>query len=143
MKFSLTAITLAFAATVAAAPNPGNGNKFIPGDMTVEQGNNKCGKDAKLKCCNEADYNSGNVQNAKSGLLAGALGGLLASNGANSDGLGLFDQCSDLGVGVGVLGAGASQLLNSKCEQNIACCQDSGTKQVSDHVLDLGIGVVF
>jgi hypothetical protein len=48
----------------------------VPGDMTVEQGVNKCGNEAKLKCCNEADYNSGDVQNVKSGLLAGALGGL-------------------------------------------------------------------
>jgi hypothetical protein len=139
MKFSLTAVTLAFAATVAAAPHSGNdGNHNVPHDMTVQQGINKCGNEAKLKCCNEKKYNSGDVKNINSGLLAGALGGLLGSNGANSDGLGLFDQCSDLGVGVGVLGAGASQLLNSKCEQNIACCQDSDTTQVSLHVLDFG-----
>lgn len=133
MKFSLTAVTLAFAATVAATPTPGK--KMVPDDMTVEQGVNKCGNEAKLKCCNEANYNSGDVKNAQSGLLG--LGSLLGSNGPNSPGLGLFDQCSDLGVGVGVLGAGASQLLNSKCEQNIACCQDSGTEQVSPHVFDL------
>ncbi|RMJ21452.1 Conidial hydrophobin Hyp1 RodA [Aspergillus sp. HF37] len=143
MKFSLAAITLAFAATVAAAPQSGkHGNKFlVSDDVDVEQKVNKCATNAKVRCCNDQEINTGDSQNVKKGLLAGGLlGGLLPSNGANSDSVKLFDQCSDLGVGVGVLGAGASQLLNSKCEQNIACCQDTKFKQ--NGVVNVGLGCV-
>lgn len=123
MKFSLAAIALGFAASVAAAPQSGNGDFPVPGDMTVEQAQKTCGSKTSVKCCNKASYSKGDTDASDSGLLGGVLGEVLSSNGAGSKGVGLFDQCSDLNV--------IGDVLNSKCEANVACCQDSGSETVS------------
>lgn len=126
MKFSLAAIAIAFAATAAAAP----GALTYPGDMTVQQARDKCG-DTHLSCCNKVSYGNTATDSSSNGILSGVLSNLLASNGAGSEGLGLFDQCSDLGASV----IGATDLLNKKCQSNVACCQDSPSTAVSFHSL--------
>lgn len=125
MKFSVSAAIFALAATVAAAPQPAghDGPRFpVPGDMTVKQAQTKCGDDTKLSCCNKASY-SGDSSTDNSGLLSGVLGNLIGASGSGSQGLGLFQQCSDLNV--------IGDLLNQKCKQNVACCQNSSSPAVS------------
>ncbi|KAJ5259591.1 conidial hydrophobin Hyp1/RodA [Penicillium angulare] len=129
MKFFAAA--LLFAATVVALPQPGDvntgGNKVkypVSNKTTLKQAQNTCGNDAKVSCCNEATYTK-DVTNNANGPLAGVLQSAL---GAGSGGLGLFGQCNDLSLNVPVLnvvGGGLDQLVEQKCKQNIACCQDT------------------
>ncbi|RMJ22816.1 hypothetical protein PHISP_06321 [Aspergillus sp. HF37] len=111
MKFALSTIAFAFAASVAAAPH--NGGKDV-GHVDVKQAKDVCGTNNKLKCCNK-EVEKGDVDKSNGGLLGGALdilSGTILSP----------DQCSDINVLGGI--------LNDQCTQNIACCQDSGnTKQ--------------
>ena len=125
MKFSLATVAFAFAASVAAAPHM-NPRWPVPHDMTIQQARDTCGK-AKLNCCDKVEANHGDSNSNDNGLIAGVLGHLISNNGAGSEGLALFNQCSDLGVGV----IGAADLLKKKCQTNAACCQDSPSTAVS------------
>ncbi|CAL5867114.1 uncharacterized protein PFLUO_LOCUS1326 [Penicillium psychrofluorescens] len=129
MQFFTTVLCLA--ATAVALPgsgngvgNAGNGNvKFpISPQTTLAQGNNACGNDAKLSCCNKATYTH-DINTANTGPLAGVLANALGG-GPGGDGLGLFGQCQDLGVNAVDI-VGLNQLIDQKCKQNIACCQNS------------------
>jgi hypothetical protein len=147
MQFTISAV-LALAATVAALPpvgpsaggvgnangvaNKGNTNvRFpVPDDMTVKQAQAKCGDQAQLSCCNKATY-AGDTTDVNSGMLGGTLSNLIGS-GSGADGLGLFDQCSKLDLQIPILIAIPIQdLINQKCKQNIACCQNSPSSAVS------------
>jgi hypothetical protein len=88
-----------------ALPQSGNGVgdagnsdvKFsISGQTTMAQGKNACGNDAKLSCCNKATYTH-DINTANTGPLAGVLANALGG-GPGGDGLGLFEQCQDLGL---------------------------------------------
>jgi len=131
----------------------------VPDDMTVKQAQAKCGDQAQLSCCNHATW-AGDTTDVNSGILAGTLGNLIGA-GSGSTGLGLFDQCSQLDVQgelhysriiiiiiiiiitteltwivPAVLGVLAVQdLLKKKCQQNIACCQNSPSNAVSIMVM--------
>jgi hypothetical protein len=101
-----TLSVLTFISTVAAMPpawgnsngmdNKGNTDvRFsVPDDMTVHQAQAKCGDQAQLSCCNKATY-AKDTTDAEKDLLAGALSNLIAG-GSGSEGLGLFEQCSQL-----------------------------------------------
>ncbi|KAJ5100100.1 conidial hydrophobin Hyp1/RodA [Penicillium argentinense] len=135
MKFFATALVLA--ATAMALPHDGgsgdsagsgNSNVQFPigNKYTVEQAQAKCGNDAKVSCCNKATYTH-DITTANTGPLAGVLGTALGG-GPGGDGLGLFGQCNDISANVPVLnvvGGGVDQLINQKCKQNIACCQNT------------------
>lgn len=127
MKFSLATVVFAFAASVAALPGGADKHFPVPDDMTVEQASAKCGDKAQLSCCNKATY-AGDTTNMNSGLLGGALSSLIGG-GSGSEGLGLFDQCSKLNIPVVNL-VPVGDLLNKKCQQNIACCQQSDSDAV-------------
>lgn len=148
MKFTLSTV-LGLAVSVAALPSMGpsaggvgNGNgvankgntyvRFpVPHDMTVKQAQAKCGDQAQLSCCNKATY-AGDTTDVNSGLLGGLLSNLVGA-GSGADGLGLFDQCSKLDLPVGLLaGIPVQDLVNQKCKQNIACCQNSPSNAVRD-----------
>jgi len=141
MQFALSAV-LAFAATAVALPGGGpsaggvgNGNgvgnkgntqvRFpVPDNMTVKQAQAKCGDQAQLSCCNKATY-AGDSTSINDGMLGGVLSNLISS-GSGSDGLGLFNQCSHVDVQVAaLLGIPIQDLIKKKCQQNIACCQNS------------------
>ncbi|KAJ5109565.1 hypothetical protein N7532_002210 [Penicillium argentinense] len=148
MQFSLVA-SLAFVASVAALPPVGPsaggvgnangvGNKGnthvrfdVPDDMTVKQAQAKCGDQAQLSCCNRATY-AGDSTAVNGGTLGGVLSNLIAS-GSGSDGLGIFDQCSFLDVQVPILiNIPIQDLVKKKCQQNIACCQNSPSSANGD-----------
>ncbi|KAI9041830.1 uncharacterized protein KD926_006375 [Aspergillus affinis] len=138
MKFFATA--LLFAATAVALPSPGDdvdsGStvKFpVDHETTLSQAQAKCGYDAKVSCCNKATYTH-DITTANTGPLAGVIQTALGG-GPGGDGLGLFGQCNDLSLNVPVLnvvGGGVDQLVNQKCKQNIACCQNSGSQPNGD-----------
>ncbi|RHZ68971.1 hypothetical protein CDV55_106578 [Aspergillus turcosus] len=150
MKFTLSAAVLAFAVSVAALPqhdanaagngvgNKGNANvRFpVPDDMTIKQATEKCGDQAQLSCCNKATY-AGDVTDIDEGILAGTLKNLIGG-GSGSEGLGLFDQCSKLDLQVAILAIPIQDLVNQKCKQNIACCQNSPS-DASDSLIGLGL----
>jgi hypothetical protein len=103
--FTLMALVASAVALPPSAPMVGNSNGVankgntdvrypVPDDMTVHQAQAKCGDQAQLSCCNKATY-AGDTTDAEDGILAGALSNLVAG-GSGSDGLGLFDQCSQL-----------------------------------------------
>ncbi|KAJ6110718.1 hypothetical protein N7486_002953 [Penicillium sp. IBT 16267x] len=147
MQFTISAI-LALAGLAAALPPApaaggiGNANgvndkgntqvRFpVPDNMTVKQAQAKCGDQAQLSCCNKATY-AGDTTDINSGILGGTLGNLIGG-GSGSDGLGLFDQCSKLDLQIPILIAVPIQdLVNQKCKQNIACCQNSPSGADSD-----------
>jgi hypothetical protein len=148
MQFSLSAIVLGLAATAYALPpagpkagGAGNGNgvgnkgntdvRFaVPDNMTVKQAQAKCGDQAQLSCCNKAVY-AGDTTDINSGMLGGALSNLIGS-GSGASGLGLFDQCSKLDIQIPILiNVPIQDLVNQKCKQNIACCQNSPSSAVS------------
>ncbi|KAJ6111270.1 conidial hydrophobin Hyp1/RodA [Penicillium sp. IBT 16267x] len=123
MKFFATALLLA--ATAVALPQPEtDGNiQSIPKGMTVSQAQAKCGDNAKVNCCNKYTSNK-DITTSNSGPLSGALQSALAQ------GLGIGEQCNDLSLNIPVLnvvGGGVDQLINQKCKQNIACCQNTGS----------------
>ncbi|KAL4993736.1 rodlet protein [Aspergillus recurvatus] len=147
MKFSVAAAVVAFAASVAALPpasdaqlagngvgNKGNSNvKFpVPDNVTVKQASDKCGDQAQLSCCNKVKY-AGDTTEVEDGILAGAFSNLIGA-GSSADGLGLFDQCSKFELPI----IGVQDLVNEKCKQNIACCQNSPSSADGDLV---GIGL--
>ncbi|KAJ5562460.1 hypothetical protein N7535_003086 [Penicillium sp. DV-2018c] len=158
MQFSLTAIVLGLAATAYALPpggpsaggegnangiaNKGNTNiKFpVPENMTVKQAQAKCGDQAQLSCCNKATY-AGDTTDVNSAMLAGTLSNLIGS-GSGASGLGLFDQCSKLDLQIPLLIAVPVQdLINQKCKQNIACCQNSPSS-ANSNLVGLGLPCV-
>ncbi|KAJ5196883.1 fungal hydrophobin [Penicillium cf. viridicatum] len=156
MQFSISAIVLGLAATVYALPPPsaggagsgnGVGNKgntdvrfAVPDNMTVKQAQAKCGDQAQLSCCNKAVY-AGDTTDINSGILGGTLSNLIGS-GSGASGLGLFDQCSKLDLQIPVLiGIPIQDLINQKCKQNIACCQNSPSSANSD-LIGLGLPCV-
>ncbi|KAJ5482612.1 fungal hydrophobin [Penicillium sp. IBT 31633x] len=154
MQFTLSAIVLGLAATVSALPSggpsaggegAGNGvaNKGntkvdfpVPDHMTVKQAQAKCGDQAQLSCCNKAVY-AGDTTDINSGILGGTLSNLIGS-GSGASGLGLFDQCSKLDLQIPIIGVPVQDLINQKCKQNIACCQNSPSSANSDLV---GVGL--
>ncbi|KAJ5994710.1 conidial hydrophobin Hyp1/RodA [Penicillium waksmanii] len=141
MKFFATA--LVFAAAALAMPHStgaegsgdgvggGNSNVQFPvkKETTIQQAQAKCGNDAKVNCCNKATYTH-DITTANTGPLAGVLQTALGG-GPGGDGLGLFGQCNDISANVPVLnvvGGGVDQLVEQKCKQNIACCQNDGAQ---------------
>ncbi|KAI9925630.1 hypothetical protein MW887_006013 [Aspergillus wentii] len=146
MQFTSTLAVLATLATSALAvppvaggegvgngvENKGNGDvRFhVPDSVTVKEGQDKCGDQAQLSCCNKATY-AGDTTTIDKGLLAGALSNLVGA-GSGAEGLGLFDQCSKLPLQVPILAIGLNDVLNQQCKQNIACCQDSGASADGD-----------
>ncbi|KAJ5685758.1 hypothetical protein N7455_010550 [Penicillium solitum] len=158
MQFSISALVLGLAATAYALPpgspsagGAGNGNgvgnkgntdvRFsVPDNMTVKQAQAKCGDQAQLSCCNKAVY-AGDTTDINSGILGGTLSNLIGS-GSGASGLGLFDQCSKLDLQIPVLiGVPIQDLINQKCKQNIACCQNSPSSANSD-LIGLGLPCV-
>jgi len=123
MKFSVTAILLALATAVMAVPHP-TSEYPAPSKMTVNEAEAKCGN-AQLSCCNKKIQNFGDNTQVNSGILNGVLGSLL--NGGPVSNIGIFDQCSKLSAAAGILGAGVSDIANSQCKQNIACCQQTSS----------------
>ena len=135
MQFTLSALVLGLAGSVAALPpgghpsgpnagGAGNANgvnnkgntdvKFpVPDHMTVKQAQAKCGDQAQLSCCNKATY-AGDTTDVNSGMLGGTLSNLIGA-GSGADGLGLFDQCSKLDL----------QSKLPQLSQCLACTNDS------------------
>ncbi|KAF7589962.1 hypothetical protein BBP40_003501 [Aspergillus hancockii] len=111
-----------FAPQAAAGSGAQHANgdiKFpVPDSITTKQGSEKCGDGAQLSCCNKVTY-AGDTTDVAEGLLAGALSNLLGS-GSGSQGLGIFDQCSKIDIPILI---NIQDILNKKCQQNIACCQ--------------------
>ncbi|KAJ5752105.1 hypothetical protein N7520_009022 [Penicillium odoratum] len=143
MQFSIAAIALAFATMATALPavdglnsmdSQHGGVRFpVPKSLTVKEAQAKCGDQAQLSCCNKATY-AGDTTDVNSGLGGGLLGNLIAG-GSGSEGLGLFEQCSKLDAQVPLLVAIPLQdLVNQKCKQNIACCQNSPSTASNDLV---------
>ncbi|KAK6345943.1 hypothetical protein TWF730_010282 [Orbilia blumenaviensis] len=122
--------------SVSALPNgaavAGKPIIFPAGDqITQVQANKACGKDMTLNCCNDVDIsNSG--QNKAAGLLGLNVDDVLGK-------VGLFGKCSDISIPVLNL-VPLGSLLNNKCKQNVACCQDSGTTQ--NGILNVGLPCV-
>ena len=88
-----TVALLATTATALALPR-GSDQSSSSGQMSVKQGQEKCGSQAKLSCCNNQVYN-GDAYNKNKGLLEhGILSDLV--NGHSQNGLGVFDQCSEI-----------------------------------------------
>ncbi|KAJ9489528.1 hypothetical protein VN97_g3762 [Penicillium thymicola] len=157
MQFSISAIVLGLAATAYALPpggpsaggagsgngvgNKGNNDvRFnVPDNMTVKQAQAKCGDQAQLSCCNKAVY-AGDTTDINSGMLGGTLSNLIGS-GSGASGLGLFDQCSKLDLQIPIIGIPIQDLINQKCKQNIACCQNSPSSANSD-LIGLGLPCV-
>ncbi|KAB8228631.1 hypothetical protein ETB97_012404 [Aspergillus alliaceus] len=135
MQFSIAAV-LALATAVAAGALPpagvnsgtGAGEKVgnndirfpVPDSVTTKQASDKCGDSAQLSCCNKVTY-AGDTTDVDEGLLAGALSNLIGA-GSGSQGIGLFDECSKIDIPIINL-VNVQDLLNKKCQQNIACCQ--------------------
>ncbi|KAJ5776983.1 hypothetical protein N7520_000229 [Penicillium odoratum] len=155
MQFTISTV-LALAGLVAALPPAappmaggignanGVGNKGntqvrfpVPDNMTVKQAQAKCGDQAQLSCCNKAVY-AGDTTDVNSGMLGGALGNLVGG-GSASEGLGLFNQCSKLDLQIPlIIAIPVQDLVNQKCKQNIACCQNSPSSANSD-LIGLGL----
>lgn len=134
-----TTALLALAATAVALPNvgpaPAKGYEMgsqkafwpVSDDVTVEEAKAACGNDNQIACCDDTTF-TGDQVTVASGPLAGALTDLLGGkNGAK--GLGLFDKCSKLNVDVLI---GISDLINSQCKANIACCQGNSADSSGD-----------
>ena len=156
MQFTVATVLALAGAAFALPPAPvaggvGNANgvnnkgntdvKFpVPDNLTVKQAQAKCGDQAQLSCCNKATY-AGDTTDVNSGMLGGTLSNLIGS-GSGSAGLGLFDQCSKLDLQIPVLiGIPIQDLVNQKCKQNIACCQNSPSSAVS--LLESFIKTIF
>ncbi|KAL3457556.1 hypothetical protein BJX64DRAFT_295853 [Aspergillus heterothallicus] len=122
MKFTTAFGFLSLLAAASALPSAGlNPIRFtVPDDMTIEQGSSKCGDQAQLSCCNEADY-AGDTTKVADGIAAGLLSNLIGG-GSGADGVGLFSQCSKLNVRLLI---SPGDILNQQCKQNIVCCANS------------------
>ena len=99
MKFVPTA--LLFASIAVAIPsgegvaNDVDNVKFpVDNTYTLEQVEAKCGKDAKVSCCNKVTYTH-DITDAISGPPAGVIQSAL-DGGPGGDGLGLFGQCGNM-----------------------------------------------
>ena len=117
---------------------PRSSEKKSLGQMSLEEGQQKCGEHAKLACCN------GRVHSGSDNSNGGILGALLGGNNSGRDGIGQYDQCSEVmsdcmstlpGFSVimrtEILALlGLNGLLGDKCKQNIACCDASEAKTV-------------
>ncbi|RYO94441.1 hypothetical protein DL766_008914 [Monosporascus sp. MC13-8B] len=123
MHFSTALLTLV-AGALAMPREPA----AIPRSITVRDASNTCGEDLTLSCCNDVDQ-SGDSINEANGILGGLLQGALQGGE-----LGLFSGCSEITVPVGVLGGAVGDLLNSKCKQSVACCQDNDVNQGGNNV---------
>ncbi|KAL3451152.1 hypothetical protein BJX65DRAFT_321874 [Aspergillus insuetus] len=120
---ALPLLPLLLAGITTALPSSTGLNQIrfpVPDDMTIEQGSSKCGDQAQLSCCNEADY-AGDTTKVADGIAAGLLSNLIGG-GSGADGLGLFSQCSKLNVRLLI---SPGDILNRKCKQNIVCCAKS------------------
>ncbi|KAJ5832769.1 hypothetical protein N7474_001080 [Penicillium riverlandense] len=148
--FTLMALVASAVALPPSPPMVGNANGMankgnsdvrfqVPDDMTVHQAQAKCGDQAQLSCCNKATF-AGDTTDAENGILAGALSNLI-SGGSGSEGLGLFQQCSQLDLQVPIIGIPLQDLIKKKCQQNIACCQNSPSS-ASDDLIGLGLPCV-
>ena len=93
MKF-LT-ITTFLAATAVALPSGSGSSKGR--DVDVQAAQQKCGTQTIASCCNNK-IESGETYEKNKGLLSGVLSGLLSGGNGGSDGLGVFDKCSDLNL---------------------------------------------
>lgn len=90
MKFFAVAL---LASTVLALPRSSDKGSSSS-QMTVKQGQDKCGSQAKLSCCN-SKIDGGDAYNEnKDSMNHGILSGLLKDNGRN--GLGVYNQCSEV-----------------------------------------------
>lgn len=149
MKFFAVAL---LASTVLALPHSSDKGSSS-GQMTAKQGQDKCGSKAQLSCCN-SKIDGGDAYNEnKDSMDHGALSDLLNDN--NRNGLGVYDQCSEVtsdcmssvlcflsclsssisGIEFNVSAnelavLGLNGLLSDKCQQNIACCDASNAKSV-------------
>ncbi|KAJ5177160.1 Hydrophobin [Penicillium canariense] len=102
--------------------------------MTVKQAQAKCGNHAQLSCCNDVTW-AGDSTDLNSGPFSGTLSNLVGT-GSGAKGLGVFEKCSKLDVQVPILlNVPVQDLVNHKCKQNIACCQNSGSSAVSFYIL--------
>ncbi|KAJ5167553.1 conidial hydrophobin Hyp1/RodA [Penicillium canariense] len=148
MQFFTSA--LLFAAAAMALPQSGDGVasqgdniKFpVKQGTTFEQANAKCGNDAKVSCCNKATYTH-DIVTENSGPLAGVLQTALGG-GPGGDGLGLFGQCNDLNLNVPVVNlvpTNLQGLVEQKCKQNIACCQNNHA-EANNNVVGLAVPCV-
>lgn len=152
-----TVALLATTATALALPRSSDQSPSC-GQMSVKQGQDKCGSQAKLSCCNN-QVHSGDAYNKNKGLLEhGILSDLL--NGHSQNGLGVFEQCSEITsdsmlssllslfffffvfsffpVALDEVNVCANEsalvnlngLLSDRCKQNVACCDSSNAKTV-------------
>lgn len=107
MRFTLAPLVLALSTLATAAPHENavarspNGLRgqdheairwHVPHSMTVQEAQSKCGNQAQLSCCNKATY-AGDTKDVNAGALSNLIGA-----GSGADGLGVFDQCSELHV---------------------------------------------
>ena len=69
---------------------PRSSEKKSLGQMSLEEGQQKCGEHAKLACCN------GRVHSGSDNSNGGILGALLGGNNSGRDGIGQYDQCSEV-----------------------------------------------
>ncbi|KAI9035874.1 hydrophobin family protein [Aspergillus affinis] len=133
MKTTLPLAFLTLLTGALALPSPDQGmseqkpNDFVkfpaPKGMTVKEGQEKCGDQAQLSCCNKASV-GGDTTNVHEG--GGQLSGILGA-GSASEGASLFSECSKLDAQVTVLLLlGVQDVLDQQCKQNVACCQTSG-----------------
>ncbi|KAF7586873.1 hypothetical protein BBP40_008220 [Aspergillus hancockii] len=84
-----------------------------PETMTVQEAAEKCGEHAQLSCCNKVTYVGDTT------TLGGGLSNLLGS-GSGSNGADVATECSKINIPVII---NIQDLLNKKCQQNVACCQ--------------------
>ncbi|KAI1964008.1 hypothetical protein LOZ58_001869 [Ophidiomyces ophidiicola] len=131
MKFFTAASFFALATIAAAAPGTGYGAapsspkgapsspKGAPPSPKSNQIMAQCGNQ-NLSCCNK-EINKVDAKGVDSdfGVLTG-----IAKN-INLENLSIFDQCSKLDIGLGIIGAGLTDILNQKCKQTVACCQQT------------------
>lgn len=85
--------TLALLVTSAFAL-PRSSGKNSPGLLSLGEGQQKCGDQAKLFCCNGQVHSGSAFNEYKDILDKGILGGLLGDNSRH--GLGVYDQCSEV-----------------------------------------------
>ncbi|EGX53192.1 hypothetical protein AOL_s00006g570 [Orbilia oligospora ATCC 24927] len=126
MQFSTLFTVVALALSVSALPNTAAGGKEvvfpIGNSVTMVEANKACGSNMKLNCCNDVDITK-NAQSSAAGLLGLNLDRVLGK-------VGILGKCNEISIPVVNL-VPINNLLNNKCKQNVACCQDSGNNQQS------------
>lgn len=73
---------------------PRSSGKNSPVLLSLGEGQQKCGDQAKLFCCNSQVHRGSAFDEYKDFLDKGILGGLLGDN--SRDGLGVYNQCSEV-----------------------------------------------